>query len=72
MMQCQYCGDTQGPWVHTEKHGLLCEDCHEFYDAVDRTAKVIKKRYDKRHIELDAVSYMDLFESKVYDAIGLK
>lgn len=72
MMQCQYCGDTQGPWVSTEKHGILCEDCYEFFDAVERTAKLIKKRYEKNNNVLDAVTYMDMFENKVYDLAGLK
>ncbi len=71
-MQCEYCGDQNGPWVHTSKYGLLCEDCHEFFDAVDRTVKVIKKRYDKNHNVIDTVAYMDVFENKVYEAIGLK
>ena len=72
MIVCQYCGDTQGPWVHTSEHGILCEDCHEFFDAVDRTAKIIKKRYEKNHNVLDAVTYMDMFENKVYDKAGIK
>lgn len=72
MMQCQYCGDTQGPWVYTEKNGMLCEECYEFLDVVDRASKLIKKRYDKRHDDLDAVIYMELIENKVYDEIGLK
>ena len=72
MMQCQYCGDTQGPWVSTSNHGLLCEDCNDFFDAVDRTAKVIKKRYEKKHDVIDTVTYMDVFENKVYEAVGLK
>lgn len=72
MMQCQYCGDTQGPWVYTLERGLLCEDCYDYFDAVDRTAKVIKKRYEKKHDILDTVAYMDAFENKVYDAVGIK
>lgn len=78
MMQCQNCGNQEGPWVYTEggpipiNKGLLCEDCYEFFDAVERTTRVMKKRYEKNHNVLDTVAYMDMFENKVYDLLGLK
>ena len=72
MMQCQYCGDQNGPWVHSSKHGLLCEDCYELFDTIDRLEKLVKKRYDKENNKLAVCSYMDQITNEVYNRLGIR
>lgn len=58
MMQCQYCGDTNGPWEYAEvlKNRrpytmLVCEDCANYFRKLERklkkdeTANLLHKRY---------------------------
>lgn len=72
-MQCQYCGDQNGPWVHTEEHGILCETCYEYFDIVERMTKHIQHKYGKNRLPvIDVVAYIDTIESKVYDNLDLK
>ena len=63
-MQCQYCGDTEGPFetfIGNEKKWLVCETCgtalNEFKrlenmanrkDKKDETANICNKRYANR------------------------
>lgn len=73
MMQCQNCGDAQGPWVYTEGAGILCEDCYGYKEVCDKMVTLIRNhKKTKGKSELDIVAFVDSIESVVYDELGLK
>ena len=73
MIQCQSCGDTQGPWVHTSEHGMLCEDCYNRKNGVEKIAEYIKaQRRSRPMTDLDVVGIMDSIAEEVYEYLGMK
>ena len=73
MMQCQKCGDTQGPWVWTANQGILCEDCYGYKEVIDKLVTLCKhhkKCASKQPI--DIVTFIDGIENQVFDELGIK
>lgn len=72
MMQCQSCGDTQGPWVWVDGVGVLCEDCYGYKEACDKLVTLIRHhKKTKGKNTLDIVAFMESIENSVYDELGL-
>ena len=73
MMQCQSCGDTQGPWEYVEGAGILCEDCYEYKEACDKLVKLIRNhKSTKGKPALDIVAFVEGIENRIYDELGIQ
>lgn len=73
MIQCQSCGDTQGPWVYTEVAGILCEDCYGYKEVCDKMVTLIRHhKKTKGKSPVDIVSFVDSIENQVYNELGLQ
>lgn len=73
MMQCQSCGDVEGPWIYSQGAGILCEDCYNYKETCDQLVNLIRThRATKGKSTLDIVAFMDGIENRVYDELGLQ
>lgn len=72
-MECQNCGDRNGPWVYVEGQGCLCEDCYGYKEVCDKMVTLIKhhKKCQSKN-PLDIVAFVDSIENAVYDELGLQ
>ena len=72
-MQCQSCGDTQGPWVFVDGIGVLCEDCYAYKEVCDKMVTLIKHhKCTKGRSIMDIIAFVDGIESRVYDELMLR
>ena len=73
MMECQFCGDREGPWVYTKDDGILCEDCYNYKKVCNDLVELIKSHKRTRgKTTMDIVTFMDGIEETVYDELGIK
>lgn len=72
-MECQNCGDRNGPWVYVEGQGCLCEDCYGYKEVVDKIVTLCKhhKKCESGNT-LDIVAFVESIENSVYDQLGLQ
>lgn len=72
MIQCQKCGDLEGPFVFDPRHEKCrCESCYYFDMATYYSSMYIKSKVRKMNAS-DAVAHMDSIESSVFDELGLQ
>ncbi len=73
MIECQSCGDKNGPWVYVEGIGCLCEDCYGYKEVCDKMVTLIKhhKKCQSKN-SLDIVAFVESIENSVYDELGLQ
>ena len=73
-MMCGRCHNVDGPFiVDLEKGKVLCEDCEEYEEVVQRFTALVEHRTKTRKLSiLEQVSLIDGIESEVLDRLGLR
>lgn len=73
-LMCGKCHNVDGPFiVDMEKGKVLCEDCEEYEDVIQRFTALIEHRTKSKKLSvLEQVSLIDGIESEVLDRLGLR
>lgn len=73
-LMCGKCHNVDGPFlVDLEKGKVLCEDCEEYEEVVEKFTDLIRHRTNTKKLSvLEQVSLIDGIESEVLDRLGLR